>query len=159
MTKTWEGGWEHGGQAYQLRTFEDMRGQEPAVFVVERSDGVEMQGSEAREVHAELASQASLEVSNSRLWEQTPDGTLMEHSFTQTQQDVNPLQTDLPAFEYDRAVRAGELEREMQTAFQYSKTDIQPEEALETTGHEVQSYEQQMEQDWSRLSGPEVSHD
>lgn len=155
MDKSWEGGWQNDdGQSYQVRLFEDAQGQEPAVFIVERSDGSLMDGKEAQSVHQNLTTQLDIDPSESKFWEQSPDGNLYELSYQERQYDTNPAESDLPPGEYQADVEAGQAEPNIASTVDLSRREVTQDEALTTTGHEIQSYEQQMAQDWSELRGP-----
>lgn len=162
MHKTFETVWEHKDQNYQVRLYEDMRNgsgqaQDP-LLIVERGDGQLMNSDEARGLYEDICARANppLDTSQTRLWEQSPNGKIMEYSFDNPQDyDANPLQNDMKPDDYQRDVAAGEIQPQMATRYDTTKTEVSAQQATVETGHRIQSYEQQMETDWQQLSGPQ----
>lgn len=159
MNKTWEqNNWSPEPSAadqYRVQIYEDAEGRESSIFVVERMDGQPISGDEARILHSTLSEDANIEVSKSKFWEQRPDGQLFEHSHSvQGERDMNPLQSDLGTHLYQQAVDDGDLEPEMVESVFFSRQEVPSEVAQQTTGHEIQSWLQQQNQEFSRMKGP-----
>lgn len=157
VTKTWDDGWQNSGQDYRVRLYEDMRGDQNPILVVERSDGKLMEPEEARGVYSSLEQESQVE--QARLWEQTSDGKIYERNFSEYQNDINTTKHDLAVGEYEQTVADGSLRQQMSTAYNDFMKEVTPEQALQETGETVRSYEQQVQAEWIDLQAPSQGYD